>query len=533
METLQVLFANPVFALFAVIGSGLLLGRVQIGGIELGSSMVLFTALVAGHFGVELAPLAGQVGLVLFVYCVGIGAGGRFFRALAREGSALAKLSIIITVVAALLTFGFARLLNLPADLATGIFAGALTSTPALASADEALRSLDLPNLVIGYGISYPFGVIGVVLFVQLMPRFLRWRMSEEGPAAPTEVKIRNALVEVTNANLVGQLIVGSSLSERHHCQISRVVRGDRLSPITPDDVFTLGQRVMVVGEDGALEDVIDLLGKRVTGDYAYDTERERRRLVLTNRHEAGRPLRELNFTGRYGVIVTRVSRLGITFVPHGSTVIERNDIVTAVGTEAALATFAEAIGHRDSQIDVTDLVSLTVGLALGVLLGMIPFSLPGSPSITLGMAGGPLLAGLLLGHFGRVGNIIGYIPRPTRNLLAELGLVLFLADAGIKGGGRLVETVGQYGVMVFVMGLAITLLPMLVAIPLARHWLKLSPLQTLGGICGGMTSTPALGAITAKTDSQTPIIGYATAYPVALVIMTVLAKLLVSVLVG
>ncbi|MGF1452321.1 MAG: aspartate:alanine exchanger family transporter, partial [Opitutales bacterium] len=519
-----------------IVGSGLLLGRISVKGIELGTSMVLFTALLAGHlthaWGIELSlAMAGNVGLVLFVYCVGVGAGGRFFRALAREGSSLAKLSLLVTILAALLTWLFAAVLDLPVDLATGIFAGALTSTPALAGADEALRESlgTASDLVIGYGIAYPFGVIGVVLFVQLLPRLLRWRLNEDNGAVPSETRIGNALVEVVNPNVFGQTIVSSNVSQRHHCQVSRVVRGGKLSPVSPADQFCEGQRVLLVGEEDELEDVIELLGHRVEGDYTYDTDRERRRLLVTNREFAGKSIRELNLTGRYGVTVTRISRLGITFVPQATTVVEKHDILTTVGMEENLRQFAETIGHRETQIDVTDLLSLSVGIALGVLLGMIPFALPGSPAITLGMAGGPLIAGLLLGHFGKVGGIVGYIPRPTRSLLQELGLVLFLADAGVKGGARLVETVSTHGVMVFVMGIAITLLPMLAALPLARVWLKLSPLQALGGICGGMTSTPALGAITAKTESQIPIISYATAYPVALVIMTLLAKLLVK----
>lgn len=530
---METLFANPLFTLFGVIGAGLLLGSIRIKGIELGSSMVLFVALAAGHFGLQLPSAVGTLGLVVFVYCVGIGAGGRFFRAVAREGSALAKLALAVTLIAAVLTVIFAFLLDLPVDLATGIFAGALTSTPALAGADEALKSTfgTGGDLVIGYGIAYPFGVIGVVLMVQLLPKFLGWELVESGSEASHEKEICNSVVEITNPNLFGQPILGSSVSERNRCQVSRVLHDGVLRPLKPDETFEKGQRVLVVGEKSDLDRVCEFMGSVVDESYTFDTARERRRLIVTSPQFSGKSLGDLNLMGRFGVIVTRVSRTGMTFVPNRETVIEARDMVTVVGTEASLKTLAEAIGHRESQIDATDLLSISSGLALGIFLGMIPLALPGSSSITLGMAGGPLIAGLLLGHFGRVGGIIGYIPRPTRILLQELGLVLFLADAGIKGGGRMMETVSEHGVMVFFMGACVTLVPMLLAIPLARHWLQCSPLQTLGGICGGMTSTPALGAITAKTDSQAPIISYATAYPVALVIMTLLAKILVWIL--
>lgn len=530
MEILNTLFANDLFALFVVVGSGLLLGQITIKGISLGTSMVLFTALLAGHFGVQLPGVVGSIGLVLFVYCVGIGAGGRFFRAVAREGSALAKLSLLVTAFAALITFLFAHWLKLPADLATGIFAGALTSTPALAAADEALRASGANNLVIGYGIAYPFGVVGVVLFVQLVPRLLGWKMDEApAQAEMASAEIDHVLVEVTNPNLFGKNISDSVIMERHHCQVSRVWHDNRLVPLRPEDFFEQGQRVLLVGEQQELAQVIDLVGRRDDTKYQLNTDRERRRLLVTSKDFAGKALRELNLTGRYGVVVTRITRLGLTFVPQGNNVIEKHDVLTVVGPEESLEGFAAKVGHRETQIDATDLVSLSLGLTGGVFLGMMPWALPGGEAITLGMAGGPLIVGLLLGHFGRVGGIVGHIPRPTRLLLQELGLVLFLASAGVKGGAQLADIIAQYGVMVFVMGMMVTLLPMLIALPLAQKLFKLSRLQTLGGVCGGMTSTPALGAITAKTDSQVPIISYATAYPVALVIMTLLAKLLVT----
>lgn len=530
MATLEILFENDIFALFAVIGSGLLLGQVTVAGLSLGTSAVLFTALLAGHFGVELAPALGKIGLVLFVYCVGVGAGGRFFRSLAREGSQLAKLSLVITITAALITWCFATALDMPPDLATGIFAGALTSTPALAGADEALRALgDSSALVIGYGIAYPFGVIGVVLFVQVLPGILKWKLNAPTSDAQSP-QITNALVKVSNPNLFGRRIWDTNVTERHGFQISRVLRQGRLEPLSERDEFEDQQRLLIVGEPEEIELAIEHIGQRVTDgeQYAFDTSREQRKLLVTSPEFAGRSIRDLNSLSQHGVVITRITRLGLTFVPRGSTIVEKHDLLTTVGTETCLASFAEAIGHRETQIGITDLLSLSMGIAAGVFLGMLPIALPGGSPITLGMAGGPMIAGLLLGHFGKVGGIVGHIPRPTRMLLQELGLVLFLADAGIKGGGQLAETVSEYGLVVFLMGVAVTILPMLLALPIARKWLNLSELQTLGGVCGGMTSTPALGALTAKTDSQLPIVSYAAAYPVALVIMTILAKLIV-----
>lgn len=394
MEALHnLLMDQPLIVLFALIAGGLLLGGVKLKGIGFGSSGVLFTALLAGHLGYSIPSGIGKLGLVLFVYCVGIGAGDRFFASLAREGAALAKLAMLIVALGAATAWAGAVLLDIPAGLATGIFAGALTSTPALAAATEAMTMSakgGADAVSIGYGIAYPFGVVGVVLFVQVLPRILG--------------------IDLDSA---------SGKADAMH--------GDRK------------------------------------------------------------------------------------------------------GNVSAETTKPNPAGQRGSAIDLPCLLSLSVGLTLGVLLGTLPFGLPGGTPITLGLAGGPLLVALILGHFGKVGPIVGSIPRPTRMLLQELGLVFFLASAGVRGGGALADTLREHGPLLFVLGICISCLPLAAAWPIATRLLKMNPLQALGGICGGMTSTPALGAITATTDSQTPVVSYASAYPVALVFMIIISKLLIK----
>lgn len=534
MESLDIILGNPLVALFTVIGLGLLLGTIQIKGISLGSSGVLFTALLCGHLGYSLPSGVGTIGLVLFVYCVGIGAGGRFFSALAREGSTLAKLALLIVGLGAALALAASKLLDIPADLAVGIFAGALTSTPALAAATEGLGE-GSSGVIIGYGIAYPFGVVGVVLFVQLVPKLFRQDLDKLAAEYAKETEksesVRTELVKVTNPNLFGKKIRDAGLVRLNACQISRVMRGDRLVPLSYEDEFSEGQRLLLVGRDKEMQLAIDYLGRKSEHTHIRDSENERQRLVVTSNNVYGKSLREIQPLKKCGVLVTRITRLDLTFVPTADTRIENRDVLTVVGQPEGLKEFSSLIGHKSLAFDETDLLSLSLGLTLGIIVGMIPLGLPGTKPITLGMAGGPLFVALLLGHFGRVGRIVGFIPRPTRILLQELGLVFFLADAGVKGGGPLVETLARYGPILFGVGIVITIVPMLLAYAFAGRLFKLNPLQALGGICGGMTSTPALGAITARTDSQLPVVSYATAYPVALIVMTVFAKVLVGVL--
>lgn len=531
----QLLLDQPLIALFAIIASGLLLGNITIKGINLGSSGVLFTALFAGHLGYSIPGGIGTLGLVLFVYCVGIGAGGRFFASVAREGSTLAKLALVIVASGGAITWAGAKLLDLPADLATGIFAGALTSTPALAAATEGLKD-GASGVSIGYGIAYPFGVIGVVLFVQLLPRILKHDL--EAIAATheaennTDERVITVLVEVTNPNLVGKKIAEAGINNLNACQVSRTYKDGQLAPLSYGDEFSAGQLLLLVGRSKEIAIAIDYLGQRSDRHVLKDVENERQNLLVTDRKIAGKSIRDIAPLKNYGVVITRITRGGITFVPSTATLIETHDNLTTVGRNEDLKAFSKAVGHRGNAIDSTDLLSLSAGLTLGIVAGLIPIGLPGSTPLTLGLAGGPLLVALLLGHFGKVGRIVGHIPRPTRLLLQDLGLVFFLANAGVRGGVSLVATVQEYGLTLFGLGMLISIVPLILAWPLARKLFKLDALQALGGICGGMTSTPALGAITAKTDSQVPVISYVSAYPVALIVMILIAKVLIGLLV-
>ncbi len=536
MNTVDIILSNPLVALFAVIGVGMLLGNLKIASIGLGSSAVLFTGLLCGHLGYSIPDQIGTIGLVLFVYCVGISAGGRFFSALAKEGSTLAKLAVMIVGTAALLTWLSYWLLDIPTDLAVGIFAGAMTSTPALAAATEGLPD-GSSGVVIGYGIAYPFGVIGVVLFVQLAPRLFRQNLDKIAAESvdPTDEisRVETALVEITNPNLFGKLLADLPALGEQACHISRVLKGERLVPITYDMAFEQGQQLLLVGRSRELAIMTDYLGKKIDKHYIKDVENEQQRLVVTHRNVIGQSLRELNALKEFGVMITRITRMDFTFAPDNDTKLENRDILKVVGNPDDLKRFAKHIGHRSEAFDETDLLSLSLGITLGIIVGMIPFTLPGAPSISLGLAGGPLFVALILGHFGRIGRIVGHIPRPTRQLLQELGLVLFLADAGVKGGAALVATVAEMGPVLFLVGCLITLLPMLITYVLAEKVFKLNALQALGGICGGMTSTPALGALTGRSNSKIPVVSYATAYPVALIVMTIFAKMLIALMGG
>ncbi len=525
------LMQNQVFVVFSVIALGLMLGRISFFGISLGSAAVMFVALVYGHYGVKLSPALTSAGLVLFVYCVGIGAGSRFFSTLKQAGLQLVVISCVVVLTGGVATALVASAFGISPGVAAGVFAGALTSTPGLAAAQEHFASGIEQGLVpAGYAIAYPFGVVGTVLFVQLWPRLVRKDLHKIGEQLDAEQaqarKIVPVLVKMTNKQYVGRRIEELRILEHLHCRVTRIMRNGVLVPIQHDDVLELDMLLWVIGREDDIEAMLEVLGEKEEAPVIINSDMERRTLVVTNRSFANKTLGELKLLRKHGISLARIRRYEYEIIPHESTVISVGDQLVAVGNEENLAKFAKVVGHRPSIIDATDLLSLSVGIAIGVLVGMIPFG-----GFKLGLAGGSLAVALLLGHFGRVGAVAGYVPRPTRLLLRELGLCLFLAGAGVKGGANFVATLQAQGAGIFVVGVVATMLPIIVGYAIASLIYKFDILTSLGGVCGAMTSTPALGVISSKTDSQVPVLSYASAYPAALLMMVVGVNVLLQIM--
>jgi putative transport protein len=522
---------QPALILLLVVIAGLLLGRVRLGGISLGSSGVIFVALAAGHLGFKLPAGIGTVGLVLFIYCIGLGAGPSFFRAFRRQGKSMALLATVLVVVGTVAAWIASRGFDLPTDLAAGVLAGALTSTPGLAAALESLPAGH--HVGVGYGIAYPVGLIAVVLFVHLYPKLSG--VNEEalrkgdGAVEGADREIVRVLVRVENPAVFGRKLADINFITDYNCQVSRLVRGNQLVPVPAGLVLEDGQRLLLIARRFRMAPIVQLLGKADTeSGLSLNTEDQSLHVVVSSARIVGKSLFELNLRSRFGVTVTRVLRHDLEFVPRLADRIEYGDMLNVVGEHVDLERFAEFAGHRVRSFDETDLISLCVGVAAGVALGNVEIGV-GGQMIRLGLAGGPLIVALVLGHLGHVGPIKGHVPRAARLLLTEIGLVLFLASAGLRAGAGLEEVLRSYGVALITSGLAVALAPLIAGALVARYVLHLSVFEILGGVCGGMTSTPGIGAVTGKTDADTPVVSYAAAYPVALILMTLVVRLLVE----
>lgn len=520
-----------IFFLIVAIGSGL--GRLRIANISLGTSGVLFVGLLFGHFGYELPDALQSLGIILFVYAVGLQAGPRFFNQFRHTGLTFARIGIIVVVSGAAMTWMLTSLLDLDPALGVGMFAGALTSTPGLAAAMDAAGN---PAVGVGYGLAYPFGVIGVVLFIQLIPRLLGISLRSEEKRAGEEEnrlsRITRRQFRVTNPACIGKSL--SDLKIRGICKvtITRVKKDDQVMSAARDRKLEMSDVIVAVGTREELDKLQLVVGEEVSEESMMESGAVvARDVMVSNREITGRTLRELRLNSRYKVVVSRVFRENLTFTPDAGFLVEVGDSLRVIGDREDVEAFVAFAGQEEKRVHETNIAILASGISLGVLLAYYEFELPGGISFRLGLAGGPLFVSLVLAHFGRIGRFNIRTPRGARHFMQQLGLVMFLAGAGISAGGSLTGVVEECGLRILAAAASITIFSCLAGLLAARYVYKQNFLAVLGAITGAMTSTPALGAISDVTDRSEPFLAYSAVYPVSLILMTICCQLLVYLL--
>ena len=533
------LLAEQMLVLFAILALGSWLGHLSVKRFSLGPAGVFFVALLFGHFGLTVPKAIMDLGLLLFVYAVGLQAGPTFFRTFRRQGGQFVIIAAVAVLTAGLTTVVVARVLRLPAPLAAGLFTGAVTNTPALAAAIDAVDRV-LPAgadlVAVGYGIAYPFSIIGVTLFVQLMPRLLhhsvpeaeaQW-LEQQGREQPA-LQVKH--FRITNPNFEGLRLADMNARRISRANISRVRRGDQEVAGTPDVILHLGDVVTAVGPTDELEKMRLLLGEETPAPAEARTNVAPVDVEVTEKALAGKRLVDLQVSDQYGVVITRIRRQGLEISPVGSSTLEMGDSLRVVGERAAAEDFARLAGGDHRGVDETNMVPFLMGLLLGILLGIIPFRFANGMIVKLGIAGGAFLVSLLVGHFGRIGPFRLYVPAAARNLSRELGLMLFLAGAGSFAGAQLAKVVQQQGARLFFAGALITVLTVLVTLLLMDRVYRLNLLATMGLLAGCMTNPPALDAASAQTRTELPTVSYASIFPVVLIFKILLAQVLVQVL--
>jgi len=528
------LFQNSVFLLFAIIIIGEGLGHIKIKSLSFGSTAIIFVAMAFGHFGYRLPSEFQTLGLVLFIYSVAVSAGPGFFTSFNKQGISHAIGAVIIIVLAALMAVLNSWLFGFDVSTGAGLFAGALTSSPGLAVAVEAIEG----NAAAAYGVTYAGGIIGVIFFMNLLPKGLQIDIKAEEEKLNNERTQNNPPftfhhVMVTNANLFGKKIKELKLKEIAPVVLTRLLRKGAEVPelVTGETILQEGDTVRIAGREYDLARIELFLGKPVKGEIAFNRFLTKKSIVVSKQSAAGHTLGFLNLRETFGVQATRITRNGIDLPVSATMRLHLGDIIHAVGEEDALKNISKILGNDMKQTYRVSLLPIIIGLVVGFVLGQIPFDLPLVGNFSLGTTGGVLVSGLILGHLYKTGPFIWEMPDMANSFLRELGLMFFLAAVGTKTGATIVETLSSQGLALVFAGLSVTLVPMIVYVIIGRHIQKIPFLKMLGVLAGGMTSTPGLAAVNSYTNSSYPASAYATVYPVGLIGMILGTKILVYIL--
>lgn len=523
------LFNSSYFALFVIVAFGFLLGRIQVKGLSLDISAVIFVALLFGHFGVVIPKELGTLGLVLFIYTIGIQAGPGFFDSFRSKGKTLIIITILIIASASLTAVALKYAFGLDTPSVVGLIAGALTSTPGLAVAIDSTNS---PLASIAYGIAYPFGVIGVILFVKLLPRLMRVDLEQEARRLERErvgkyPELNTCVFHVTNPGVFNRSLVQLNVRVVTGAVISRVKKGDQILMPSPHSVLHEGDYIQAVGSEEALNELARMVGEREEGELPLDERQNVESILVTKKDMVNKELGSLNLHKNFGCTVTRVRRSGIDLSPSPDLALKFGDKVMVVGERTGIDGVAGLLGNNVKLLSDTDFFPIAIGIVLGVLVGKLSVTFPGGVSFSPGLTGGVLLTALILSAVGKTGPILWHLSGPSNQLLRQFGLLLFLAEVGTSAGQNLVATFQESGWVLFGVGAAITLVPMLVAALLGIFVFKISMLDMLGTITGGMTSTPGLAAADSMVDSNIPGVAYATVYPIAMVFLILFIQLI------
>ncbi len=533
------LFAQEMLVLFAILAIGVGIGSISVGGVSLGSAGVLFTALVFGHFGLTVPRPIMELGLLLFVYSVGLQAGPRFFRTFRRHGIRFVGIALTAAGSGALACLAVQRWLDLPFDLAAGLYTGALTSTPALAAALDAAHRISPTSsgaVSVGYGVAYPFSMIGVVLLIQFLPSLFRKSLAGEEAAWQVDKESETPSLQarqfrLTNPNCDGKTVSEINPHRMIQANISRIKHGEQVFAASPDRLVHLGDVVMVVGTAEELDKMRFLLGEETRERMDVNADVLSVDVEVTESSLAGKRLGEMRLWEQYTVVITRIRRQGVEISPAGNVSLEMGDNLRVVGDKLAVQSFVELVHGHPRRAEETNMLPFLAGLLLGILIGSIPIGLPNGMQVSLGTAGGAFLVSLVVGHFGGIGPLRLYVPPAAKNLARELGLILFLAGAGVSAGAHFIEIINQQGPLLLIGGALITITSVLAALALMHFGYRMNLLATMGALTACMTNPPGLGAVNDQTDSDLPTLSYASVYPVALIFKILLAQILVEVL--
>ena len=530
MNNLDFILSHPLVLLFLILTLGSLLGKLRLAGVTLSASGgVLFIALAFGHFGYSLPDNVGAFGFAFFIYAIGFGAGPRFFQTFLKNGLQYGFVALFVACIATVVGVLCANVFHFPILLLPGILAGALTSTSTMAAAYEITND---PTISVGYGITYPFGLIGLLLLIQFLPKLLKIDLKAEAKAIKIaeldeeeDKSFQQRVFQVQNPGVVGIPLKDLNLRKLAGVGIVTIKRGENIEFANADSKLQLYDHILAEGKLVKLLELEDYLGPEIADDFVEEQSSTTERVVINRKQVVNKSARELQIARNMGVIMTRLQRGGIDLPVDPDFKLERGDIITIAGSSSGIKETISFLGRREHKIFETDMLTFNAGLLMGILLGMIKWPIINA---SLGSAGGLLFMGILLGYLRNFGPFSGRVPVAARYLMQELGLLLFLAGIGTKAGQGLVEHVLDSGVAIFTTGALITVITLLSTLFMCHYVLKFDWNTSLGATTGGVTSTVALKVVTNESESQYAVLGYAGVYAFANILLTLLGQIIV-----
>lgn len=538
--------AHSIFVLSLVIILGLLIGGFRLFRINLGVAGVLFSGLLFGHFGVtihaEILEFARELGLILFVYTIGMHVGPSFLESFKKEGLALNILAAAVVIGGALLVFLIHKILQIDLPTAVGLFSGATTNTPSLAAAQQALKEVSNsnPDLLkmpaLGYAIAYPFGVIGIILTMIVVRSLFKIDVKKEAAQyahgqISSNPKIERMNLKVQNPNLNGIALKKIPSLDDSEVTISRIMHDGVVQVAKPSTKVHLGDTLLAVGPREKLDEIRIIIGTESETDLTKTKSVvTSRQVVVSRKRLVGKSLDELDLPDRYGVTITRISRGENEFLASPDVRIHFGDRVIVVGEEDSIEKFSSDAGDSLKALSRPQLVPLFIGIAFGILLGSIPIYIGGmSAPVKLGLAGGPLIVAIILGKIGRIGRVTWYLPTSANYMLREFGISLFLACVGLRSGDQFLKafTAGN-GWLLLASGVLITILPIMLAAMIARIYLRMNYLTLCGFLAGSMTDPPALAFANREAQTNAQVIAYANVYPLVMILRVIAAQAMI-----
>ena len=532
-----------------VIATGVYLGKIKVGGVSLGVTFVLFAGILAGHIGftapTPILTFVQDFGLILFVFMIGLQVGPGFFESFGTQGVKLNGLATSAILLNILMMFACYYIFFDTNDktalpMMVGTLYGAVTNTPGLGAANEALSTVfgqNAPQIASAYACAYPLGVLGIIGAIILIRYVCGIKLEKEEDQLKAQEETNVAKkphkmhLEVTNKYLEGKTLLQVHDFLNRDFVVSRLVHEGELCIPNRDTVFHLGDQMLIVCAEADQEAIVAFIGPKLDIDFEQqDQPLVSKRIVITNPKLNGKTLASLHFSSVHGVNVTRLTRHGMDIFASPTLPLQVGDRIMVVGPEDAVDRVSNLVGNSLRRLDAPNIATIFVGIFLGLIFGSFPLTIPGMPvPVKLGLAGGPLIIAILIGRYGYKIHLVTYTTTSANMMLREIGLVLFLASVGIKAGAGFFNTVVEgHGLLYVLTGFLITIVPILIIGPIARLRYKFNYFTIAGMIAGTYTDPPALAYSNSICSKEAPALGYSTVYPLSMFLRIFTAQIVV-----